>query len=220
MKKDVKKSNNESLSVKGKIQLNKRTIVLLSCIAFIIIALVSVVVVHVALMNSEHDDRIYYFPAKYEEDVYQNKAYLSFERGLLFSESGVTQMYYYDTDYEEASAECQFFLDYFQSIIGGKYQEISKFYVDGYFKEEPKFTMQMIYEPYVLFHSIEEEELNGEKTKVYNFEVRYKIFKNNGTFRTGVASNTAIPQIYQVIKVDESYRICRILDIEYEFAED
>ena len=78
----------------------------------------------------------------------------------------------------------------------------------------------MIYEPYVLFHSVDEDEIDGEKTMVYNFEVRYKIFKNNGTFRTGVASNTAIPQIYQVIKKDESYRICRILDIEYEFSED
>ena len=96
------------------------------------------------------------------------------------------------------------------------YEKIPEFYVDGYFKDPPKFTMQMIYEPYVLFHSASEEEVDGENSMVYNFEVRYKIFKNNGTFRTEVPSNSAIPQIYQLIKVDGRFKIASILDVEYE----
>ena len=77
--------------------------------------------------------------------------------------------------------------------------------------------MRMLYEPYVQFHSVSEDEVDGEKISLLNFQVHYKIFKNNGTFRSGVPSNTAIPQIYQLIKGEDGlYRIFRSLEIEVE----
>lgn len=163
------------------------------------------------------DEQIHYYVADYEEDIFQNKAYMSFERGLLFSSGGVDQLFHYDINFSEASPECQFFLEYFHSVILGEYDSVSDFYIDGYFEKEPKFTMQMIYEPYVMFHSVSEEEIDGEKAELLNFHVRYKIFRNNGTFREGVASNIAVPQIYQILKMsDGSFRIYRILEVENE----
>jgi hypothetical protein len=77
--------------------------------------------------------------------------------------------------------------------------------------------MQMTYEPYVMYHSVSTEEIDGQEVELFNFHVRYKIFRNNGTFREGVGSNVAIPQIYQLVKLqDGSLRIYRILDVKNE----
>lgn len=165
---------------------------------------------------AENSDFIYYYPAKYDEDIFQNDAYMAFERALLYSASGVTKKYRLNEDRDLASVECQFFMRYFDTVIHGNFEDYKDFFVDGYFKSDPKFTMQMIYEPYVMLHSVTEEEFNGETETVYNFEVRYRIFKNNGTFRRGVESNQAVPQVYRLIKTDDSYKIIQILDVEYE----
>ena len=166
--------------------------------------------------SSGDSDSIYYYPAKYDEDIFNNQAYLEFERDLLYSASGVTKEYRLVEDKEIAPVECRFFLDYFDAVIRGNVEDYKNFFDAGYFKSEPEFTMQMIYEPYVMFHSVSEEDLNGETLPIYNFEVRYRIFKNNGTFRQGVASNQAVPQIYRLVKRDDTYKIFQILDVEYE----
>ncbi len=167
--------------------------------------------------NTSDPEKIHYYLPDYDENIYENKGYMSFERGLLYSAGGVEQLFHYDLNFDEATPECQFFLKYFHSVIGGEYETISQYYVDGFFEEQPKFTMQMIYEPYVMYHSLSTEEIDGESVDLYNFHVRYKIFKNNGTFRQGVGSNVAVPQIYQILKqADGSFKIYRILDVKNE----
>jgi hypothetical protein len=153
----------------------------------------------------------------YDEDIFQNKAYVSFIRDLRYGAMGVEQLYSYENDFDDASAECQFFLRYFHTVINGNYQEYPSYFATDFFENAPKFTMQMIYEPYVFFHSTSEEEIDGENVTLYNFHVEYKIFKNNGTFRNDVSSNTAIPQIYQLTKdLQGNYTIYRILDVKTE----
>ncbi len=167
--------------------------------------------------KEEPDDGIFYYPANYEEDIFQNAAYMNFRRDLMYSYIGVEQLFVYSEDYSSATVECKFFMDYFQTLMNGDFEKILDFYVEGYFPEKPQFTMQMIYEPYVLYHSKTSEVINGEDTELYNFHVRYAIFKNNGTFRKGVSSGESVPQIYQLIKNDDgSYRIYRILEVEFE----
>lgn len=161
-----------------------------------------------------------YYPANYDENIFLNQAYLDFQRDLLYSIGGVEQLFNYEKDYETAEQECQFFLDYFYTVIHGDYEKYKNFFVDGYFEEDPKFTMQMIYEPYVQYHSSSTDEIDGVEVTLQNFQVRYRIFKNNKTYRSDVDSNEAIPQIYQLIKTEDgSYRIFRILNIEVENAD-
>ena len=158
-----------------------------------------------------------YYPANYDENIYLNQAYMSFQRDLIYSVGGVDQLFSYEKDLDSAELECRFFLEYFHTVIEGDYEGYRKFFVDGFFEEDPKFTMQMIYDPYVQYHSTSTDEVNGKEITLVNFQVRYRIFKNNKTFRPEVSSNTLVPQIYQLIKgEDGSYRIFRILEIEVE----
>ena len=191
--------------------------ILFALVLLILAALIVGAVFLFGQKKSEDDPEIRFHLPNYEENIFENKAYMSFQRNLRYSVSGIEQLYSYENDYEDAGVECKFFLDYFQTIISGKYEELSKFYVENFFETKPKFTMQMIYEPYVLFHSTSEDEIDGEKVTLINFHVEYKIFKNNGTFRNDLPSNTAVPQIYQLVKLESGeYQIYRILDVVNE----
>ena len=160
----------------------------------------------------------YYYPVDWDENVFANRVYMDLDRDLIFSANNVTQQFKYEDSEDSVSPECKFFLDYFDHVIRGKYEEILSFYVDGFFSasNKPKFTMQKLYEPNVLYLSFHDESIAGVETRVYSFKVSYKIFKNNGTFRRNIHSNTAVPQVYQLIKENNQYKIYRILDIEYE----
>lgn len=164
----------------------------------------------------EDKDNIFYYPINENENIFENKVYKDYVRDLKFGNAHELQLFNYENDYEDASVECKFFLDYFKTVICGDYENYPSFFVDDYFNEipAPQFTMQMIYDPYVVINSVTEEEIDGKNVQLYNYHVEYRIFRNNGSFRQGVSSNVAVPQIYQLIKLeDESYRIFRILDV-------
>jgi len=161
-------------------------------------------------------DYIHYAPADYDKDILSDQVYLSYNRDLIYGTCDLEQAYSYEEDYEIATPECKFFLDYFKTVISGDYENLPKFHVDGFFKTSPKFTMQMIYEPYVIFRNTSVEGEGESEITLYEFYVEYKIAQNNGTFRTGVRSHAAVPQIYQLIKnQDDAYQIYRILDVQY-----
>lgn len=159
---------------------------------------------------------IVYYPADYEKDILQDQVYLAYDRDLYYTNGSVT-MAYNENDRDIASEECLFFLDYFHSVITGDYESYPSYFVADYFEISPKFTMQMIYDLQVTVHSISTVTLNGTETTAYNFVVRYKIHRNNGTFRTGIYSDTAVPQVYQLVRDAEGkYRIYDILKVGYE----
>lgn len=199
----------------------KRMFILVISLFLTMIVVAALITGIVHFVNHDNDEgepsenNIRYHLPNYDENIFNNTAYMSFQRDLRYSALGVENYYSYEKDYESAPRECRFFLDYFNTVINGKYEDLASFYVEGYFEEEPKFTMQMIYEPYVYYHSVSTDEIDGVETELINFKVEYRIFKNNGTFRKGVSSNVKIPQIYQLIKMSNgSYRIYRILEIQ------
>lgn len=165
--------------------------------------------------DSERDEgKILYYTADFDADIMQNKVYLSYDRGLLFGTPYQQLKYDFEADYDKASKEAKFFLDYFDCLIRGDETEIVSFFTEGYFEKNPHFTQQMIHDMSVILHSVERETVDGTETDVYSYTVTYEIFHNNGTWRKGVGSDDARPQIYQLICAESGqYRIFRILDV-------
>lgn len=198
----------------------KSKLLIVTAASFLVVALLVIVVVFLLPKDKGDGSNGEYYPANYDENIFLNPAYMEFQRDLLYSVGGIEQLFSYENDFETADPECKFFLDYFHTVINGEYENYKSFFVDGYFEEEPKFTMQMIYDPYVRYHSTSTDEIDGKEVSLLNFQVGYRIFKNNKTFRSDVDSNVEIPQIYQLIKEEDgSYRIFRILNIEVENAD-
>lgn len=225
MKKDVQKSklSSEEKKIKGSFRSHfanlsrkKKILVIVSSSILLLAAILAAVWFIFFQGQEEPSDAIFYYPASESENIFENDAYLSFDRDLRYAYGGVEQLYNYEADYESGDAYCKFFLDYFKTLTEGDGKKLAEFYVDNFFETIPDITMQMVYEPYVYFHSEGTAEVDGEEIEVANFEVRYKIFKNNGSFRKGVASNQAVPQVYQLTVQDGSIKILDVLEVVYE----
>ena len=246
MKKDVKKSGTKAASVrerkkvpsakKGKTGVKTVNVKALRAFTLIVLALVILLAVVLLIVKGNvkpkklyaYSDQIYYFPARFDEDIFQNTAYLTFDRSLLFGTQNYQSYYQYETDRETAPEEARFFLDYFHCLMYGEEDGIIDFFVPGYFEDKnnfteimvggkPHFTMQMIHDMSVILHSEDSEKIEGEETLVYSYTVKYPIYHNNGTWRKGVGDDEIRPQVYQLIRdEEENYRIWRILDVFVE----
>lgn len=222
MKKDVKKIKNTKASsvpkdANSKTAKHKRVILMALCACFLVSALLLTCYFLIPKSSKSAEDPYIYYPVNYAEDIFANKAYMEKNRDLFFGDYNEQQLYQYETDYEKASDECKFFLDYFKCVIYGEYENYPDFFVKGYFddKEQPKFTMQMIYDIDVRLHDTAVLEIDGQSTEVYHYRVDYRIFRNNGTFRYGVSSNVKDTQFYQLIKSEDGpYLIRQILEVE------
>lgn len=201
----------------------KSKILWMALIAFILIVIGVVVFVLIKPWKSSSDktnfgdNPLVYYPANYEADIMQNRVYLSYDRDLLFGTPYDQQSFTLDTDRESATEELSFFLDFFSSLIQGDYENIVSFFTEGFFNDAPRFTPQMIHDMSVTLHSVDRATVNGMETEVYSYTVIYEIFQNNGTWRKGVGSNEARPQIFQLVRDDAGYyKIFRILDVTVE----
>lgn len=95
-----------------------------------------------------------------------------------------------------------FFLSYFETLVRGDYETYNTYFTDAYYEEsEPfvYFARQLIYDIEVEILSAEE---NGRST-IYTFEVNYKFYLNNGTFRRDVGSDGSRPQIFTLIEASD-----------------
>ena len=92
-----------------------------------------------------------------------------------------------------------FFLSYFDTLIKGDYETYNTYFTDAYYEtNEPfeYFARQLLYDIEVEILSAEEK---GKET-VYTFEVNYKFYLNNGTFRRDVGSDGSRPQIFTLVE--------------------
>ena len=201
--------------------MTKRSIRKKWLIAAIVIASAGIVALLIRMLFFTSDDAEprhgtpQYFPADYEENIFDNPVYRTFDRSVSFSVDGVEQSFDYEQDYASASPECRFFMDYFQALIKGDTDLVDVFYMPDCPEKPERFTMQMIHDIHVSFHSEDTVETDGRSLSVVNFLVQYRIYRNNGTFRKNVFNDSAVPQIYQLaIDQNGGYRIRRILEIE------
>ena len=120
MKKEVKKSLLNSM-------FSSRKATFVSLTVFLsVLLIVGVLLFFFWDRQKEPVDGIYYYPADYSADIFQNVAYTTFTRDLLYGAGGVEQLFNYEMDLESSSAECKFFLRYFHSVIYGEYEKIGE----------------------------------------------------------------------------------------------
>lgn len=168
------------------------------------------------LQYENHNGGIDYYPADYEENIFENPRYMELIRDIYFGEEEAYYLLSGD-DYESAGEDAVFFRDYFDAIIKGDHETYNSFFMDGYFtsKVRPKgeFTMQKIYNIHVMKKGTEEVEMDGETYTANTYVVQYMIKQNNGTFRLGLPSDSYKPELYRIVDVDGEYKIHSILDI-------
>lgn len=136
-------------------------------------------------------------PSNYGLDVTTDEWYMQLDRSVHYKNGGLSVMVLEEemNDYNDAVS---FFVEYFETIVAGDVDTYNSYFSDEYYD---------IYEPYSLFapqmiYDIEVEQLtetiNSDGTTDWTFNVKYKIYKNDGTFRNDIPSDASKTLYYEL----------------------
>ena len=151
--------------------------------------------------TSMYSDKLYsYIFHKCEDDfdVTSDEWYMQLDRSLHYKSGNVSVMVL-DEELGDYNNAVKFFKEYFDTVIAGDEDTYNTYFTDRYFEDNKpyvSFAPQMIYD-------IEVEQLseksNEDGTMNWSFNVKYKIHKNNGTFRNDLDSDSAKTLYYELI---------------------
>ena len=142
-----------------------------------------------------------FFSADYSQNIFEDEAYMRLNHAVYYKQYDSGELLT-EENYENLGTASEFFYRYFDNVIRGDYNAYHKMLTEDYRQSDEvpeKFTMQMIYDIEVnQVQTPGSASYNGEEVTVYFFEVKYKIYRNNGTFRNDVASNQSTTQYYHL----------------------
>ena len=155
------------------------------------------------------DSDISFFEADYNEDIFEDRLYTSKNRYVYYLEFGSGEVVTPE-NINNLPVCARFFDAYFNTVINGDYEGYKSYFTDFYFKyqttPEP-FTMQKIYDIEVDLYDRQIRIVDGVSVTVDTFIVNYKIFRNNGTFRSDVGSNTIKPLVFELYRTGDTVLI-------------
>ncbi len=155
----------------------------------------------------------YFYEADYSlklEEYEDYRDYLDLDR-VLYYKNGNQTVGISDDEIDSYPDVIRFFRRYFDSIIDGNSEKYNSMFGEEYYKthdKKEKFTPQMIYDITVEQLSTSSDDDVSE----YVFDVSYKIFENNGTFRDDIYSNASRTQR---ITLDDSEGEIKIVAVQY-----
>ena len=148
--------------------------------------------------DDEVSEREKFFEPDYSFNILEDELYLSLDRNVMFTRNGVTQMLE-SNDPSEVCPAAAMFYDYFNCLINGDYANYKTFFTDEYIKDNSddipeKFTMQAVYD--INCKCFSSSVSDNTLTEIY--EVSYRIFENNGTFRRDVVSTETRTLVFEL----------------------
>ena len=147
-----------------------------------------------------------HYPADYDLVVTEVEEYMELDRNIYFQKGGER---FIIEDNADNSPDLDFFIKYFDCAINGRYEEYNAMFTENYYKSnEPyiRFAPQMIYD--ITVEKLSESYSNGKTNYTYN--VTYRIYKNNGTFRNDIGSDGAKTLFFALVEDNGEVKIDRI----------
>ncbi len=160
----------------------------------------------------------------FEADISGDEDYQKELLYITYTDNEVLTVTVTDGNFEEYDKNLVFFDEYFTCLREGDFEKYDTFFTKSYFEEnehtdlEFGFTQQRIYDIFITKTSVGYEE-SGNNYRTY--EVKYKIMKNDGTFRNDIGSDEQRAQYITLVTNDEGTFIRRItynkygLDFDY-----
>lgn len=169
------------------------------------------------------DKTIIYYPADFSENIYNDEEFVELmDMYALEYIDGDSRYKLPASDLEKYGGDLAvFFYQYFTDVRNGDHEAYNSYFDSRAFSYREKageFTMQQIYEisiqPLAIQPELDEDYswIDEEGIEPLFVDVRYKIRKNNGTFRLGVESDTVKPQLYIMYQAGKTYKIINIVD--------
>lgn len=159
-------------------------------------------------ITSMYSDRLLsytFYPTDYDLDVTADEYYMGLDR-YIHIQRGAENFAITDGNYDAWGEPIAFFARYFEAAIAGDAETYNSLFTEAYYKSaEPydRFAPQMIY-------GIELEQLSFTESAdgdSYIFNVRYAIYRNDGTFRNDIDSNAFKTLIFYLVTDQGEIRI-------------
>lgn len=189
----------------------KKAVIIVAAAAAVLALLAVVLPLVLELVTPDYEDVSYdnwrFFEADYSKNIYDDKIYMAHSRGIKFTDEN-TERVLTSENCAEISASAEFFYNYITCIIEGDYSNYPSFFTDAYLNnkdvETPqKFTMQGLYDIHVdLFSPATRKTVDGVEVSSEVYEVSYRIFENNGTFRTDILPDETRTLVFELYIFD------------------
>lgn len=144
---------------------------------------------------TDKDESIYYFSADYDADPLDDEVYAAKNRDIMFTDhAGNGEPL---TAQEDGKGVKALFYDYFTALMTGDSVSHSALLTENYkthFEIQEKFTPQKVYDISIKFLTGG----NADGNYIERYQVTYKIYKNDGTYRADVGSNVAKIMVFEV----------------------
>lgn len=136
----------------------------------------------------------------FDKDIMKDKEYLALNRQIMFEDrmTGVGEVME-DKNKNAFGDGAALLYEMIQSIIKGDADTYNGFFTQSYLKrygEQDEFTMQQVYEVTIIRYDQSTATEKGKSYTQYKFGVKYKINRNDGTFRTDIADGECWEQIF------------------------
>lgn len=192
--------NNKAYQSSKKISPKKKLMIAVILTLSVIILLWGIVALieYISLNNIEEEYNYNFYPANYDEDIFEDERYLELIQGeyVRFCDASTNLTVGVNMEaLEEYPEEVRFMLEGLLDAINGDYESYNSRFSQEYYKNNKpyeRFTMQKIYDVTLTLQSSESvtDEETGRNYTKYSFALQYKIYQNNGTFRNDSQNGT------------------------------
>ena len=159
----------------------------------------------VDVFTASRDD-ISYYSADYDEKLEDDEYYMSLESRVWFTDMHGVSSYLDEGDGKSNDYVRALMYNYFAAVKNGDAEAHAALLSDHYkqnYQVQEKFTVQKLYDIEVSFEQTEKRD--GVYYQYYR--VFYKIYKNNGTFRPDISSDTPRDMSFELVFDDNGYKI-------------
>lgn len=160
-------------------------------------------------ISSMYSNRIIsydFYPSEYDVDITKDEKYMQLNRYIQYTDGAETYTIT-DEDYAKYGKPVEFFAEYFEIVRRGDTEAYNDLFTDHYYEtNEPyyRFATQKIYD--ISLQKLSEEN-SGDK---YAFNVTYKIYRNDGTFRNDIDSDGSKTLYFELVNENGVLKIDRI----------
>ncbi len=155
-------------------------------------------------------DDFRFFEPDYDINILENRMYMGLNRSVYFDRYGSESVLTEAT--VTAGEASEFFYNYFKCLVNGEYENYKGFFTNEYIEEHgedipERFTMQGVYDIHIKLHSMNLPQPDNEDLTCEIYEVSYRIFENNGTFRRDILPDETRTLVFELYIYNDTVKI-------------
>ena len=158
---------------------------------------------------------VFLYEPDWSADILSEEEYIILDRSVKYCD-GIGTWNILENGIFKTKDDVQLFLiDYIQNLVDGDSSALYSKYSASVAKElkiSQKFTKQRVYDSLFTERSKRELEKDGRIVFEYEFKVEYKIMKNDGTFRSDLASDSVKGQYFTILHDGDDITITGVVE--------